>query len=58
MRMMFKKLQGFIRLLFFAFFLRPSEDTKEEPCCKTIAESYRVQWKEHSFQTEVISDKK
>jgi len=49
MRIMFEKLQESIRLLFFAFFLRPSENTKEEPCCKTTAESYRVQWKGHSF---------
>jgi len=39
---MFEKLQGFIRLLFFAFFLRPSEDMKKEPCCRTTAESHRV----------------
>jgi len=58
MRATFKKLQESIRLLFFVFSLRLLEDMKEEPCYRTIAESYRVQWEGQRFWTEVVSDKR
>jgi len=54
---MFEKLLGSIRLLLFAFFLISSADTKEEPCCRIITESHKVQWEEHNFCKKVVSDK-